>query len=80
MNPNMQAHFTYAYGVDGTLFVTIRPEFLKQIKWWDTTSGGVPLELSFGGITKMNDWGNNVNLTIQRVPVEKPSTYPPQPR
>lgn len=78
MNPNMQSHFTYAYGVDGTLFMTIKPEFLKQIKWWDAASGGVPLELSFGGITKMNDWGNNVNLTVQRVPVEQVSTDLPQ--
>lgn len=61
MKPNIQEYFTYRYDGSKNLTFTIHHEFVKELKWQDAD-----LELSFGGITKMNDWGSDVRLTIQQ--------------
>jgi len=61
MKPNIQEYFTYWYDDDGDLRINIDRDFIRELKWHDTD-----LELSFGGITKMNDWGSDVRLTIQQ--------------
>ena len=63
MNPDIQSHFDYWFNVDGKLHLTISPEFMKQIKWHKDDS---KLVLSFGNIERMNDWGEDVHLTIKR--------------
>ena len=63
MNPDIQSHFQYCYDYDGSLHIKISPEFIKQIKWHPNNA---ELELSFGNIKRMNDWGDDVHLTIQR--------------
>ena len=73
MNPDIQSHFEYCYDYDGTLHIKISPEFIQQIGWWKCQfdheleqSHTKPLELSFGNIRKMNDWGDDVHLTVKR--------------
>jgi hypothetical protein len=66
MNPDIQSHFEQCYDHDGTLHIKISKEFIKQIKWWSPESLGSELVLSFGNIEKMNDWGNDVHLTLKR--------------
>ena len=66
MNPDIQSHFDYWFDMDGRLHVTISPEFIKQIKWWKYGEDDSDLVLSFGNIERMNDWGDDVHLTIKR--------------
>lgn len=73
MNPDIQSHFQYCYDYDGSLHIKISPEFIKQIKWYHCQFDheldepkNAALELSFGNIKRMNDWGDDVHLTIQR--------------
>jgi len=73
MNPDIQSHFEYCYDYDGALHIKISPEFIRQIKWWKCQFDhdleepcSEPLDLSFGNIRKMNDWGDDVHLTIKR--------------
>ena len=73
MNPDIQSHFEYCYGYDGELHIKISPEFIGQIGWHQCQfeheleqSKNAELELSFGNIRKMNDWGDDVHLTIKR--------------
>jgi hypothetical protein len=61
MKPNIQEYFKYRYDGSGNLTFTIDREFVNELKWQDAD-----FQLSFGGITRMNDWGSDVRLTIQR--------------
>jgi hypothetical protein len=65
MNPDIQSHFEYCYDYDGALHIKVSPEFIKQIGWHQCQVEH-ELELSFGNIRKMNDWGDDVHLTIKR--------------
>jgi len=73
MNPDIQSHFEYCYDYDGALHIKISSDFIRQIKWYHCQFDNeldepknVPLELSFGNIKRMNDWGDDVHLTIQK--------------
>ena len=66
MNPDIQSHFEYSYDGDGSLHLKISNEFVKQIKWCVDDTPGEDLVLSFGNIERMNDWGEDVHLTIKR--------------
>ena len=58
MKPNIQDYFRYHYDGSGNLQISIANEFVKELGW------GKDLELSFGGIRSMNDWGTDPTLTI----------------
>ena len=57
MKPNIQDYFRYHYDGSGNLQISISNEFVKELGW------GKDLELSFGGIRAMNDWGTDPTLT-----------------
>lgn len=58
MSPDIQKYFHYHYDGSGNLQITIENTFLKQLGW------SKDLEISFGGIRRMNDWGSDPTLTI----------------
>ena len=60
INPDIQRYFDYKY-VDGDLHIYIRKDFVDELGWNEKD-----LELSFGGIRRMNDWGQNATLTIHK--------------
>jgi hypothetical protein len=59
MNPDIQRYFEYSYDEGGNLHITILAPFVKELKW-DSSD----LEISFGGIRRMNDWGSDPTITI----------------
>tara|TARA_B100000902_G_scaffold336849_1_gene337371 strand:- start:116 stop:382 length:267 start_codon:yes stop_codon:yes gene_type:complete len=61
LDPDIQQHFDYKY-VEGELHIYIRKEFVEELGWTDQD-----LEMSFGGIRKMNKWGDDVNLSIHKI-------------
>ena len=62
LNPNIQKYFDYKY-VEGELHMFIGKELVKELGWTEKD-----LDMSFGGIRKMNDWGDNVSLSIHKTP------------
>jgi hypothetical protein len=61
MKPDIQQYFSYQYDPCGHLHVRIHKDFIDELGWNDQD-----LELSFGGIRKMNDWGKDATLTIHK--------------
>ena len=60
MDADIQKHFDFKY-VEGELHMFISKEFVKELGWTDQD-----IELSFGGITRMNSF-KGANLTISKV-------------
>ena len=58
MNQDIQRYFEYEYDEGGNLHIKIAATFVKELKW------DSDLEISFGGIRRMNDWGTDPTLTI----------------
>ena len=50
MDPDIQKYFDFKY-VEGELHIYIKAEFVKKLGWTDKQ-----LELSFGGIKRMNSF------------------------
>ncbi len=61
IDPNIQKYFDYKF-IEGELHIYIRKEFVKELGWTNKD-----LEMSFGGIRKMNKWGDDVTLSIHKI-------------
>ena len=62
LNPDIQKYLDYKY-VEGELHIFIRKEMVDELGWSEQD-----LDMSFGGIRKMNNWGENVSLSFHRIP------------
>ena len=60
MDADIQKHFDFKY-VEGELHMFVSKDFVKELGWTDQD-----IELSFGGITRMNRF-KGANLTISKV-------------
>jgi hypothetical protein len=60
MKPDIQEYFDYKY-VEGELHIYIKKEFVKELGWTDKD-----LELSFGGIKRMNSF-EGASLSINKI-------------
>jgi hypothetical protein len=60
MKPDIQEYFDYK-NVEGELHIYIKKEFVKELGWTDKD-----LELSFGGIKKMNSF-DGASLSINKI-------------
>ena len=60
MDSDIQKQFDFKY-VEGELHMFVSKEFVKELGWTDQD-----IELSFGGITRMNSF-KGANLTISKV-------------
>ena len=61
IDPNIQKYFDYKF-IECELHIYIRKEFVKELGWTNKD-----LEMSFGGIRKMNKWGDDVTLSIHKI-------------
>ncbi len=61
IDPDIQEYFDYKY-VEGELHIYIRQELVKELGWTEKD-----LELSFGGIRRMNKWDKNTHLSIHKI-------------
>ena len=60
MKPNIQEYFDFKY-VEGELHIYIKKEFVQELGWTDKD-----LELSFGGIKRMNSF-EGASLSINKI-------------
>ena len=65
IDPNIQEYFDWKY-VEGELHIYIRKELVEELGWTEKD-----LELSFGGIRRMNSWGKDAHLSIHKKPDEQ---------
>ena len=68
LDPDIQEYFDFKY-VEGELHIYIRQELVRALGWTDKE-----LEMSFGGIKRMNTF-KGAHLSIQPVSGEYPVSY-----
>jgi hypothetical protein len=61
IHPDIQKYFDYKF-IEGELHIYIRKEMVDELGWTNSD-----LEMSFGGIRRMNSWGDDVHLTIHKL-------------